>query len=115
MTRAILLRKINPPAVSRVPQSRSTLDGGNDWQSDASEKENVRIAGETEERIYEKVECGGKSCAGGRLGDAPGGGAGCGKAKRAAQGGGESDASGAGTMERHRAQIDRHGGGLPRG
>src|SRR5205807_576930 len=104
-----------PPAVGRRPQSRSMLVGGNARQNGPSEGENVRFPGETEEKIYEEVECAGESCAGGWVGCGPSGGAGSGKEERAAEGGSKSDASGGGAMERHRAEADRHGGGLPRG
>src|SRR5260370_37366195 len=89
--------------------------GGNAEQSGASEGENVRVPGETEEKTYEEVECGGKSGAGGWVGRASGGGAGCGEEERSAKSGAESDAGGAGAGERHWAEADRHGGGFSRG
>src|SRR5260370_13967265 len=115
MTGAVLLRKMNPggEAGYRTPSERWL--GGNSWESGTSEGENVRLPGETEEKTYEEVECGGKSCAGGWVGRASGGGAGCSKEARGTQGGSESDAGGACTVERHRAQADRHGGGFSGG
>src|SRR5882762_4793476 len=115
MTRAVLLRKMNPRGGAGYRRPSQRWLGGNAWQSGASKGENARLPGETEGRTYEEVECGGMSGAGRRVGCASGGGAGCGKEERGTQGGGESDTGGPGAMERHRAEADRHGGGLPRG
>src|SRR5260370_25269514 len=115
MTGAALLRKMNPRGGPGTAGQVNDGWGGNAWQSGASEGENVRSPGETEEKTYEEVECGGKSGAGGWVGRASGGGAGCGEEERSAKSGGESDAGGARAMERHLGEADRHGGGFSRG
>src|SRR5260370_21671161 len=89
------------------------MGGGNDWHGGACEGENVRLPGVTEEETYEEVERGGMSRAGRRARCASDGVAG--KEERSAQACDEPFASGPGAMERHWAQIDHHGGGLPRG
>src|SRR5260370_35627685 len=109
MTGAVLLRKMNPggEAGYRTPSERWL--GGNSWESGTSEGENVRLPGETEEKTYEEVECGGKSCAGGWVGRASGGGAGCSKEARGTQGGSESGARGACKCVLHSGRGGRHG------
>jgi uncharacterized damage-inducible protein DinB len=56
MTEASLLRKINPRGRPGVALSKRTLDWGNAWRDGASEEENVRLAGETEERKMMKTK-----------------------------------------------------------
>src|SRR3981189_1217359 len=88
--------------------------GGNARQIGASEGRNVRFPGGTEERKNEEAKVGGGVGPGRRVGSATGAGARCGKEERATEGAGESGAGGPGAMERHRAQTDCYGGGLPR-
>src|SRR5882762_11770718 len=95
MTRAVLLRKMNPRGGAGYRRPSQRWLAGNAWQSGASEGENARFPGGTEGRTYEEVGCGGESCPGGWVGCASGGGAGCGEEERGTQAGGESDASGA--------------------
>src|SRR3981189_2330382 len=82
MTRAVLLRKMNPRGGAGYLRPSQRWLAGNAWHSGASEGEHVRLPGETEGSTYEEVECGGRSGAGGWVGRASGGGAGCGKEER---------------------------------
>src|SRR5260370_34003686 len=105
MTEDVLLRKMNHggEAGYRTPSERWL--GGNSWESGTSEGENVRLPGETEEKTYEEVECGGKSCAGGWVGRASGGGPGCSNEASGAQGGSQHDTGGKSTTEAKRREA----------
>src|SRR5712691_2558322 len=111
MTHAVLLRKMNP----RGGPGTATSGKRNAWPSGPSDGESAQFPGETEEKTYEEVENGGRTCIGRGAGRAAGAGAGGGEEEGAAEAGAEPVTGGARTVERHRAKIDHHRGGFARG
>src|SRR5258708_9713868 len=81
--------------------------GGNAWQSGASEGENVRLPGETEERNHDEVDESSRTGVGSRTDntafDGPGG-----SKERAAETGAKPIPGGAGAVERNWEETDRH-------
>src|SRR5713101_2175808 len=111
MTRAVLLRKMNP----RRGPGTATSGKRNAWLSGPSDGESAQFPGETEEKTYDEVEKGGGTGIGRGAGGAAGAGARGGEEEGAAKAGTEPVAGGARKVERHRAKIDHHLGGFARG
>ena len=97
MTRAVLLRKMNPRESLGLASQR-ILILGNALHYGASEGENVRLAGVTEERKNEKAEMDGRAGRGSGYGSVAGIGAGSGE-ESATETGAEPVGGGAGAME----------------
>src|SRR2546427_10273736 len=104
MTRAVLLRKMNP----RGGPGTATSGKRNAWPNGPSDGESAQFPGETEEKTYEEVENGGGTRIGRGAGCAAGAGAGGGEEEGGAEAGTEPVAGGGRTGQRHRAQIEHH-------